>query len=583
MKIILVHPDDAIASGSWTDTRWDLIVDLGWSGRASYAHLPDRFGCSVFSIYELMDHQSHRRQLRELLSTGLDHLVDSESIDWWDLFAGPLYQQIEHVMLASVLAEQFSADAEIFATRPHFATQALAMLTGREIRTFSPVQKTRLRRDASRLLKKLSALGFSQIVEIAFDKWDGDYRLRRLIRGRRSESAMRAVLLPSAYVNVSRTQIAYACMLPDRRFLMVATRQSGRRVELPANVELRSLASYVPGYSSATESERVELLARWEKLRSERLAANRVLGLATKLHLFDSFPRFLKSGLRVRDTWREVLSNEPIQAVFSADEHNPFTRLPTLLASSRRLPTISCDHGALNMTYGIRGECADVYLAAGEMARDYMISWCGLPADKIRIGGPAKVARPAPSTGKQARDWIVFFSEAYEVSSARTEMLYSELLPEVCLLARQTHRKLIVKLHPFESFRARWALINKVLSEEDRAVIEMREGPMTPDLLERAWFSVTVESSVAVESTSNGVPCFLCGWFDGSWYDYGKQYARYSAGYALNSPECIRQIPKLLEEIRVTDTTRQALHAPISSEQLDSILFGASQAKRAAG
>jgi hypothetical protein len=530
-----------------------------------------------------MDHQLHRRQLRELLSAGLDHLVDSESIDWWDLFAGPLYQQIEQVMLATVLAEQFPADAEILATRPHFVTQALAVLTGREIRFFSAAQKMVFGLGGSQFLKKLSALRPSQMAEIAFDKWDGDYRLRRLIRARRSKSTTRAVLLPSAYVNVSRTQIAYARMLPHRRFLLVVTRQSGRRVEIPANVELRSLASYVPGHSSATESEGVELLAEWEKLRGDRLATNRALGLATKLHLFDSFPRFLKSGLAIRDAWREVLANEPIEAVFSADEHNPFTRLPTLLASSRRLPTISCDHGALNMTYGIRGECADVYLAAGQMARNYMISWCGLPGDKIRMGGPPRAARSAPSTGKQARDWVVFFSEPYEVSAARTETLYSELLPELCLLARQTHRKVIVKLHPFESCRARKALIDKVLSEEDRAVIEMREGPMTPDLLERAWFSLTVESSVAVESTSNGVPCFLCSWFDGSWYDYGKQYARYSAGHVLNSPESIRQIPQLLEEIRITDATRQALHTPISSEQLDSILFGASQAKRAAG
>ncbi len=582
MKILLVHPDDAIASGPWTDARWDLIVDLGWSGRASYTRLLDRFGCSVVSIYELMDHQEHRRQLRELLSNGFDRLVDSEAIDWWDIFAGPLYQQIEQVMLASVLAEQFSGGAEIFATRPHFVTRALALL-GHEVRKLSPTQKGRFGRGTSSFLKKLSALRPSQMAEIAFDKWDADYRLRRLIRARRSESTMQAVLLPSAYVNVSRTQIAYARMLPHRRFLMVVTRQSGRRVEIPANVELRSLASYVPEHSSETESERVELLARWEKLRSDRLAANRVLGLAAKLHIFDLFPRFLKSGLAIRDAWREVLANEPIEAVFSADEHNPFTRLPTLLARSRRLPTISCDHGALNMTYGIRGDCADVYLAAGEMAKNYMISWCGLPADKIRIGGPAKAATSASSTGEQERDWIVFFSEAYEVSWARTETLYSELLPEVCLMARQTHRKVIVKLHPFESFRARKALINKVLSAEDRAVIEMREGPMTPDLLKRAWFSLTVESSVAVESTSNGVPCFLCGWFDGSWYDYGKQYARYSAGHVLNSPEKVREISQLLEGIRITEATRQALHTPISSEQLDSTLFGASQAKRAAG
>ena len=98
---------------------------------------------------------------------------------------------------------------------------------------------------------------------------------------------------------------------------------------------------------------------------------------------------------------------------------------------------------------------------------------------------------------------------------------------------------------------------------------------MTPDLFERAWFSVTVESSVAVESTTNGVPCFLCSWFDGSWYDYGKQYAKYSAGHVLDSPQRIRQIPQLLERIEITAATRAALHTSITGEGLDSILFGA--------
>ncbi len=417
------------------------------------------------------------------------------------------------------------------------------------------------------------------MTEIVFDKWDADYRLRRLINPRRFESKARAVLLPSAYVNVSRAQLAYARMLPERRFLLVVTRASGRRVQLPANVELRSLAAYSPGVLPPTENESVRLLKKWEELQNDRIAANRVLGLATTLHMFDGFPGFLKTGLRIRDAWREVIANEPIEAVFSADEHNPFTRLPTALANARNLRTVVCDHGALNLTFGIRRQCSDVYLAAGEMAKDYIVTWCGNPAEKILVGGPQTSSGSLPSAGKGRRDWIVFFSEPYEVSSARTQTLYSELLPELCSLARQSNRKVIVKLHPFESLRGRKAMIDKALSSEDRPLVEMREGPMTPDLFERAWFSVTVESSVAVESTTNGVPCFLCGWFDSSWYDYGKQFAKFCAGYQLDSPESIRQIPRLLEGIKITDATQRALHTSISRERLDSVLFDTERLK----
>ncbi len=576
MKILLVHPDDSIASGAGTGAAWDRIVDLGSSGRHFYAQQAERFGCPVLSIYDLSGHEQHRCRLRELLAIGLDQLVDSESIDWWDAFSGPLYKQFEQLMLASILAEQVPEGAEIFATRPHFVTQALARLLRYRINILPPKLEVRSGIRASRFLKKISALSSAQMTEIVFDKWDADYRLRRLISSRRSESNRRAVLLPSAYVNVSRAQSAYARMLPERRFLLVVTRASGRRVELPANVELRSLAAYSPGVLPPTEKERVRLLKKWEELRNDRFGANRVLGLATELHVFDGFPGFLKTGLRVRDAWREVIANDRIEAVLSADEHNPFTRLPTVLARARKLPTVSCHHGALNMTFGIRPRCSDIYLASGEMAKDYMITWCGVPAEKILVGGPQKSFSSLPSTEKRRRDWIVFFSEPYEVSSARTQTLYSELLPELCSLARQSNRKVIVKLHPFESFRGRKATIDKALSLEERPLVEMREGPMTPDLFERAWFTVTVESSVAVESTTNGVPCFLCSWFDASWYDYGKQFAKFCAGYQLESPESIRQIPRLLEGIKITDATRQALHTSIGRERLDSVLSTAS-------
>ena len=97
---------------------------------------------------------------------------------------------------------------------------------------------------------------------------------------------------------------------------------------------------------------------------------------------------------------------------------------------------------------------------------------------------------------------------------------------------------------------------------------------MTPDLFARAWCSLTVESSVAVESTLNGVPCFLCSWFDASWYDYGKQFAKYSAGYPLDSPHQIREIPQLLEQFQITEATRRGLQTSISPDHLEAVLSG---------
>jgi len=574
MKILLVHPDDSVEVGAWTGTRWDLAVDLGWSGRNAYSRHTERFGFRVFSIHDLMDHERHRCRMRELLAIGLDQLVDSESVDWWEAFSVFPYAQLEQLMSLSALAEQFPGHAEIFATRPHFALRALSLLLNREIKSFSGEPKSGFEARSRRYLKAAFALRPAQLTEIAFDKWDTDYRLRRHFRRPPRTSSTPTILLPSAYVNVSRAQVAYARMLPHRRFLLVVTRRNGRLQNLPGNIAVRSLAAYAPRLLPATEEERTRLLAGWQGVQNDLFDTDRVLCLARKLHVFDGFARFLKRGLRVRDAWREVFAREPVTTVLSADEYNPFTRLPILLARSRRLRTVFCDHGALNMSFGIRRPVSDTYLTKGDMARDYSVGWCGLAADKIVVGGPPETHNPLPSSNRAERDWIVFYSEAYELLSARTPTLYAELLPELCSLARRTNRKVIVKLHPFESFRMRKALVDRVLSAEQRGLVEMRAGPMTPELFERAWCSLTVESSVAVESTLNGVPCFLCSWFDTSWYDYGKQYAKYSAGYPLDSPQRIREIPQLLEQLQITEATRRSLHTSISPEHLDSLLCG---------
>jgi len=579
MKILLVHPDDSVEVGAWAGQRWDSVIDLGWSGRHAYSEQSRRLGFRVFSVYDLLDHEQHRRRIRELLALGFDHLVDSESVDWWDVFSPFPQHQIEQLMLLSALAEQIPEHAEIFATSQHFALPALSLLLkrgmrSREIKTFSSERRPGVRARFRRYLKAGFAFRPSQLTEIAFDKWDTDYSLRRHFVRLPKRSSTPVILLPSAYVNVSRTQMALARMLPHRRFLLVVTRRNGRLQRLPGNVELRSLASYAPHSLPATGEECARLLLRWQNVQNDLFETNSVLRLAKQLHVFDGFASFLKSGLRIRDAWLQVLAREPITGVLSADENNPYTRLPVLLARSRKRPTLFCDHGALNMSFGIRRSVSDTYLVKGEMARDYCIEWCGLSADKIVVGGPAEEHNASPSSNRTGKDWIVFYSEAYELSSGRTQIFYAELLPELCSLAGRTNRKVIVKLHPFESLRMRKALVDRVLSAEQRSLVEIREGSMTPDLFARAWCSLTVESSVAVESTINGVPCFLCSWLDASWYDYGKQFSKYGAGYPLDSPQRIREIPQLIEQCQITEATRQHLQTAISSERLESVLSG---------
>src|ERR1700687_4283182 len=222
MKILLVHPDDSVEVGAWAGTRWDLAVDLGWSGRHDYSRQTARLGFRVSSIYDFLDHEQHRRRTREILALGLDQLVDSESVDWWDVLSVYSYQQLDQLILLSALAEPIPEHSEIVATSPHFTLRALSLLLSREIKSFSvdyhtSDRRTDFRAISRRYLKAAFALRPSQLIEIAFDKWDADYGLRRRFAPKPARSSTSVTLLPSAYGNVSRAQVAYAQMLPHRR------------------------------------------------------------------------------------------------------------------------------------------------------------------------------------------------------------------------------------------------------------------------------------------------------------------------------------------------------------------------------
>jgi len=106
--------------------------------------------------------------------------------------------------------------------------------------------------------------------------------------------------------------------------------------------------------------------------------------------------------------------------------------------------------------------------------------------------------------------------------------------------------------------------------------------PMSERLVRRVWFSLTVESSVAVECALAGVPSFLCGWFDFDLYGYGRQYAKFGAARILHGPDEIAQIPQTIGGQPIDEKIRQGLHRSISPQEFESALTGEPEGKRSA-
>jgi hypothetical protein len=572
MRVLLVHPEDSVTEGPWAVSRWDLIVDLGWAGSSQYAVWSAKVGSHVRSLWDFAQWRDDVRRIQELCGIGNNRLVDAEGIDWWELLAPNNYLQVYEFLLLEKVAREVQIPAEVRVTRPHRLADTLGKLLGVKVDPFIAQSERSASARLNRFIKKLRALTSAQIIQIAFDKWDSDYGVRRYFsKPRQSSGSGRRVLLPSAYRNVSRVVTKYAGLLPDRTFLLVTTRADADVKDLPPHIRASSLAAYAPRpRNNTTEREIVSLTRQWQIMKKKLYEAHP--NLPRTPGLFEGFDRTLQNCLRMRDAWLGVLEREEIDCVLCADENNPYTRVPVLLARRRRVHTVYCSHGALDINILLRGVCSETYLAKGEMERDYLIKECGVPRERIVVGAPPGSHFASQEDG--AGTHIVFFSEPYELYYGRTETLYQELLTRLCAIAREHGRKVIVKLHPFESLTARSQLVERVLTDNDRKLVEVIADPLSERLLRKIWFSLTVESSVAVECALAGVPSFLCGWFDIDLYSYGKQYERFGAATILDAPTDISRIPERLGSQRPGAEVRNRLYTPITREDFEAVLQG---------
>ena len=82
----------------------------------------------------------------------------------------------------------------------------------------------------------------------------------------------------------------------------------------------------------------------------------------------------------------------------------------------------------------------------------------------------------------------------------------------------------------------------------------------------------SVESSVAFECTTVGIPVFLCGWLRNAFSGYAPQYSHFGVGRLLESPDDLLRIPDMLcATVPDRDIVRR-LAEPISADQLSEAL-----------
>jgi len=577
LKVLLLHPEDSPWDDACCRSHWDLIVDLGFASSYTYEEWSRRSGARVLSIYQLDGQTDGYRWVNQLIERGRGRLLDRMGLDWWEILAVLSYHDLRGFYLLQQLRREIPGGCELVASRQHLFTRLLEQVLDRPVR-YLKIDGRGPAHTVARMLRSARKLRPAQVTEIVFDKWDMDYRVRRhLTPHKRAKLTEPAVLLPSAYSNVTRSVLAYAAQLPHRRFLLATTRRSALPARVPDNVTVVPLSAYAAP-SSATREQTVELRNAWEEFRRMMLAEVDEFRLAANAGLWDYFPAHLEHGLRLREAWKRLLECEPVKGVLCGDDLNYHTRLPLILARGSGLNAAYCSHGALDGGFLFKMPFADSYLVKGEMERDYLQRASAIEPEKICLGAPGNNMAVGRSDHRSGA--LVFFSQPYEVEGGRADEIYRELLPRLWRAAHRSGRKMIIKLHPFESKQARKALVS-ILSEVARDQIEIVSGVPPEEIMSRTWCGVTVDSSVAVECALRQIPFFLCGWLDFMGLGYLQQFARFGVAQVLNSPESIEQIPEMIAARRSLQSTDRIWHE-VDPAQLDEIMFGTRQVLHAA-
>jgi hypothetical protein len=547
MRILLIHPDDS-DSGPWQRERWDMVVDLGKAGKFTLGRWSEKFRCPVKCLPPVTS--VDLKHIREALFSGLGSMADSHRLDWWELISIRFIEPLEKLISLQKLAAQVEAKDELFLSCSGFHARAFEFMLGRKVHSFFNVEGFSVPRQLRRAASIISKFRVSQLVQILGDKYDAGYRVRRLFTRRLKSCGAPVVLLPSAYVNVSRTGLAYASALPHRDFLLVATRQSGWLSGPPKNLRMERLASYAPG--KCREDEYDSLLHRWRELEND-FCGHQELSILRALGAFDSVPALLREGLAIRDAWLHVFDAERVTAVLCGDDSNPYTHIPLLIAKERGLPAIACHHGALDGRHLVKRSHADTILAKGRMEWDYLVNTCKVSCEKVEICAPPLTQALAPCA-QERKGSIVFFSEPYETAGGRCREFYREVLPRLADVAAATGRELVIKLHPQESLRQRRRLAKAVLTQRQWKSMRIVEGPLDETLLAQTWFAATILSTTAVDCAVRGIPVFLCAWLDHSNYGYVEQFIKFGAAERLRHPDEISAIPGMLEKFSRRDT-----------------------------
>ena len=539
MKLLVLDGADDLST--LPSQPWDMVGDCARAPAATYDSWARSSGAECLSFFDFAHGFDDLHASRELLRQGLNIVVDEDGVDWWDVLSLLIESDLRQLMLALRLSKQLPSTCQIYSSRPNLLASALAKACGTKLHVLAS-RSRRVRLKVSRYRSAFQKLEPHQLAQVIKDKFDPQHSIRRHFAKKALRCTAPVVLLPSAYINVSRTAAAYAASAPDHGFLLVCARESARLPLPPPNVTQISLNPYFCG---GNRSQCAYLQDLYDGLTRDLAKSALEYQLASSIGLLARVRSLLPWGLAIRDSWKNLLSAQPISGVLCADDSNPYSRLPLILSRNRGLPTVACHHGALDFRMAVKNVHSDFYLTKSEMERDYLVTKCRVSTDRLISSYPPSDSLAESHSTSTRRDTLVFFSEPLANMGWREEEVFSDLIPRLSHIAQATSLKLVLKLHPFESARAYRRRLGEFLRESE--CVQVVTGPMSGDLWKSIKFAATVQSSVALECASRNIPLFLCGWLSDPYSDYAVQFSKFGIGQYLHSADDLSSIPHLIQ------------------------------------
>jgi hypothetical protein len=569
LKVLLLHSEDTFPLPGPRE-HWDLIVDFARAPAITYENWGRQADCQIFSLFQFAEEIEDLCRVRQLLQLGKGCLADAWGIDWWDVLSLEIVPQLQQFMLLHRLAKKLSPSCELYSSRPDPRATALsrvlgARLTILETRVQSVIHRARHYREV------FAHLDTNQLTQALEDKFDGDHSIRRHFTRRGHTSRQPVILAPSAYINVSRTVLSYAERAPDHEFLLVRTRSNAMPPSLPANVCSKTLAPY---FIPSNRREIASLLEVWNALRKRLVCGAEEFDSADAVGILRRVAELLPWGIALRDAWYQLFESENVSACLSADDSNPPSRIPLIIARNRGIPALACHHGALDYMMAIKENHADRYLVKSQMERDYVRRVCQLAPEEIAVVEPVQprpLALPAASSRSTA--WLVFFTEPYQAGGWRSDEVYRDLVPRLCSLAQTCGLRLVFKLHPFESVKGHRRMLTRIAPAQE-GEIEVLAGPPSDQLWSNTRIALTVQSSTGLECAALNIPVFFCAWLRDAYSGYVQQYERFGIGHVLESSDEIGQIPKLLDRQSRKSVPPRRDPSQLSSDELSHLFSG---------